>query len=109
MVGQLEAIHGRRHEISYRPITSEEKLIYFDWVAANRKRVDELSGGRIGYIHVPDMGADGIYEFIKWYYPQLRKEALIIDDRANGGGNVSQMLIERLGQPRTGRAVQPHE
>ena len=84
------------HKITYRPITSEQKLVYFDWVAANRRRVEQLSGGRIGYIHVPDMGADGIYEFIKWYYPQLRKEALLIDDRANGGGNVSQMLIERL-------------
>src|SRR3954468_18690481 len=42
------------------------------------------------------MGADGIREFIKWYYPQLNKEALVIDDRANGGGNVSRMLIERL-------------
>ena len=58
--------------------------------------VDKLSGGRIGYMHVPDMGADGIREFIKWYYPQLRKEALIVDVRANGGGNVSRMLIERL-------------
>jgi tricorn protease len=84
------------HTISYRPITSEEKLVYFDWVAANRRKVEELSGGRIGYIHVPDMGADGIYEFVKWYYPQLRKDALLIDDRANGGGNVSRMLIARL-------------
>ena len=84
------------HTITYRPVTSEEKLVYFDWVAANRRRVDELSGGRIGYIHVPDMGAEGISEFIKWYYPQIRKEALIIDDRANGGGNVSRMLIARL-------------
>ena len=58
--------------------------------------VDKLSDGRIGYLHVPDMGADGIREFIKWYYPQLRKEALIVDDRFNGGGNVSRMLIERL-------------
>jgi tricorn protease len=42
------------------------------------------------------MGASGIREFIKWFYPQLRKEALIVDVRANGGGNVSRMLIERL-------------
>jgi tricorn protease len=45
---------------------------------------------------VPDMGAAGIREFIKWYYPQLQKEGLIVDVRANGGGNVSRMLIERL-------------
>jgi tricorn protease len=82
--------------IAYRPVTNEEKLIYMDWVSANRRRVDELSGGRVGYLQVPDMGADGIREFIKWYYPQIHKEGLIIDDRANGGGSVSRMLIERL-------------
>lgn len=82
--------------VSYRPITDEGNLIYLDWVMRNRKRVEEASGGRIGYIHIPDMGAAGIREFIKWYYPQLDKEALIVDVRANGGGNVSRMLIERL-------------
>jgi tricorn protease len=82
--------------ISYRPITDESKLIYLNWVTRNRKMVDKLSDGRVGYLHVPDMGADGIREFIKWYYPQLKKEALIVDVRANGGGNVSRMLIERL-------------
>ena len=58
--------------------------------------VDEMSGGKVGYLHVPDMGGPGIREFIKWYYPQLKKEGLIVDVRANGGGNVSRMLIERL-------------
>ena len=52
--------------------------------------------GRSGTSHVPDMSASGISEFIKWYYPQLRKDGLIVDVRGNGGGNVSQMLIERL-------------
>ena len=82
--------------VSYRPITDEGNLIYLDWVTRNRKRVDEATGGRVGYIHIPDMGANGIREFIKWYYPQIDKEALIVDVRANGGGNVSRMLIERL-------------
>jgi tricorn protease len=71
-------------------------LLYFNWVEDNRRRVDELSHGRIGYIHLPDMGEGGIREFIKWYYPQLRKDALLIDDRANAGGNISRMVIERL-------------
>lgn len=84
------------HTVSYNPITGESDLIYLDWVTASRNRVTELSGGRIGYLHVPDMGAQGIYEFIKYYYGQVNKEALIVDERANGGGNVSRMLIERL-------------
>jgi len=82
--------------ISYRPITDESQLIYLDWVDGNRRRVTEATGGRVGYLHVPDMGAPGIREFIKWFYPQLDKEGLIVDVRANGGGNVSRMLIERL-------------
>jgi tricorn protease len=83
-------------KITYRPITSETNLIYLDWVSHNREAVDKATGGKVGYIHIPDMGDDGIREFIKTYYPQIRKQALIVDVRGNGGGNISQMLIERL-------------
>ncbi len=82
--------------VTIKPLASESDLVYLDWVLDNRRRVDQLSGGRLGYLHIPDMGAAGIREFIKWYYPQLRKEGLVVDVRANGGGNVSRMLIERL-------------
>jgi len=82
--------------VSYRPITEERSLRYLAMQLENQARVDELSDGRIGYMHLPDMGANGIQEFIKWYYPQLRKEGLIIDARGNGGGNISEMVIERL-------------
>src|SRR6478672_5459496 len=82
--------------VSYRPITDEGNLIYLDWINQNRRKVDQATNGRVGYIHIPDMGAAGIREFIKWYYPQIRKEGLIVDVRGNGGGNVSRMLIERL-------------
>ena len=81
---------------SYRPIAAERNLLYLDWVTHNREYVSEKTGGRIGYIHIPDMGANGIREFIKYYYPQIRKEGMIVDVRGNGGGNVSQMLINRL-------------
>lgn len=94
-VNSQPSMEGSR-VVSYRPITDEGNLIYLDWVTRNQKRVAAASGGRIGYIHVPDMGANGIREFIKWFYPQIDKEALIVDVRANGGGNVSRMLIERL-------------
>jgi tricorn protease len=83
---------------SYLPITNESDLIYLDWVTRNREFVDKATDGKVGYIHLPDMGENGIREFIKYYYPQIRKQALIVDDRGNGGGNVSQMIIERLSE-----------
>ncbi|MEJ2722801.1 MAG: S41 family peptidase, partial [bacterium] len=83
-------------KITFDPIASERALRYLTWVDHNRQFVDKETDGRVGYLHVPDMGSDGIREFIKWYYGQIRKEGLIIDVRGNGGGNVSQMLIERL-------------
>ncbi len=94
-VNSKPTMQGSR-TVSYRPITDESNLIYLDWITKNRKRVEEATNGRVGYIHIPDMGAAGIREFIKWYYPQIDKEAMIVDVRANGGGNVSRMLIERL-------------
>jgi tricorn protease len=82
--------------IRYQPVTSESALLYLAWTTANRERVNSLSHGRLGYIHIPDMGDAGIREFIKWWYPQVRKEGLVVDVRDNGGGNISEMLIERL-------------
>ncbi len=85
-------------EVTFNPVTEERSLRYLAEVEANRRRVSEMTDGRVGYLHVPDMGAAGIQEFIKWFYGQIRKEGLVIDVRGNGGGNVSQMLIERLGR-----------
>ena len=62
----------------------------------NIKKVADATGGKVGYIHVPDMQQTGLNEFAKHYYPQLRKDALILDVRGNGGGNVSPQIIERL-------------
>ena len=79
-----------------RPRDNEDPLVYLEWIETNREYVAKKSGGRLGYLHVPDMGADGIREFIKWYYGQTRKEGLVIDVRSNGGGNISQMILNRL-------------
>jgi tricorn protease len=78
------------------PISSEADLYYHSWVETSRKRVDEETGGKVGYIHVPDMLTTGLNEFARQFYPQVRKKAMIIDMRGNGGGNVSPMLIERF-------------
>ena len=85
-----------RRTILVNPIASENDLLYLRWVAGNRARVTRETDGKIGYLHIPDMGAAGIYEFTKWFYGQVRKQGLIIDVRGNGGGNVSQMVINRL-------------
>jgi tricorn protease len=78
------------------PISDEANLYYYDWVENNIKKVNEATDGKVGYIHMPDMGQWGLNEFVKHFYPQLRKKALVIDVRGNGGGNVSPLVIERL-------------
>ncbi|MDR0384931.1 MAG: PDZ domain-containing protein [Prevotellaceae bacterium] len=93
-----------------KPLADESSLYYFNWVQGNIEKVNKATGGEAGYIHIPDMGVAGLNEFVKYYYPQLNKKALIIDDRGNGGGNVSPMIVERLRReialltaPRNGR------
>jgi len=78
------------------PIETENALYYNDWVEGNIAKVDKATDGRVGYIHIPNMGVDGLNEFVRRFYPQLRKKALIVDVRGNGGGNVSPMVIDRL-------------
>ena len=83
-------------EYYVKTISDESGLRYFNWVEENRAKVEKATNGKVGYIHIPDMSMEGLNEFVKYFYPQVRKEALIIDDRYNGGGNVSPMIIERL-------------
>lgn len=83
-------------KIVISPIADESPLYQYEWVQDNLKKVEKASNGKIGYIYIPDMGPEGLNEFAKYFYPQLDKEGLIIDDRANGGGNVSPMILERL-------------
>ncbi|MFO7852160.1 MAG: S41 family peptidase [Bacteroidota bacterium] len=83
-------------EVLVKPINNESSLYYYQWVQNNIEEVSRQTDGKVGYIHIPDMGVTGLNEFAKHYYPQLTKEGLIIDVRGNGGGNVSPMIIERL-------------
>jgi tricorn protease len=77
-------------------LEDESSLYYYDWVQNNIEKVARATNNQVGYLHIPDMGPEGLNEFVKHFYPQLNKKALIIDDRGNGGGNVSPMIIERL-------------
>ncbi|UCD16680.1 MAG: PD40 domain-containing protein [Candidatus Zixiibacteriota bacterium] len=83
-------------EVTVKPIASEEALRYHNWVEDRREYVDSVSGGTIGYIHIPDMGGFGLVQFNKMFYHQVRKQGLILDVRYNGGGFVSSLVMDRL-------------
>jgi tricorn protease len=77
-------------------LSNERALRYRDWVEGNREFVHEKSKGRAGYLHIPDMGPRGYAEFHRGFLAELKREALVIDVRFNGGGHVSQLLLEKL-------------
>jgi tricorn protease len=93
LVNHEPDVEGAREEV-VRPVARETNLRYLDWVQSRRQRVDELSGGRIGYIHLPNTAAAGNRELRKYFYPQSDKDALIIDVRYNGGGFIPDRMIE---------------
>jgi len=78
---------------------SERSLRYRHWVESNRRHVEKESGGRVGYIHVPDTGSRGQRELFRQFYGQMNRGALIIDERWNGGGNIADRFIELLNRP----------
>lgn len=84
------------------PLSDEKHLRYRSWVERNRKYVHEKSRGRVGYIHIPDMGPSGYNEFFRLLYSETRYESLIVDVRYNGGGHVSELLLEKLNRKRLG-------
>jgi tricorn protease len=84
------------HNVTVRPIPDEYGLHELNWIETNRRKVDQASGGKIGYVYLPDMGAAGLNEFVKQYFPQVRKQGMIFDVRYNGGGFVDQIIFERL-------------
>jgi tricorn protease len=88
---------ARTYEV--RPIRSELGLRYEEWVADNARLVDELSGGRIGYIHLPNTAVPGHRQLFEGLQPLHRKEGLILDERYNGGGFIPEEMAFMLGNP----------
>ena len=87
---------GGSRKTTVVPIADEQDLYYHRWVKANVEKVSKATDGKIGYVHIPDMGVGGLNQFVKQFYPQTNKKGMIVDVRGNGGGNVSPMIIERL-------------
>lgn len=94
-INSKPAADGAR-KVVVKPIGDEYSLRQLNMVETNRKKVDAASGGRIGYVYLPDMEDDGLNEFVKQYFPQIRKEGVIIDVRYNGGGFVDELIFNRL-------------
>ncbi len=82
--------------ITTKPLEGERSLRYINWVERNREKVDELTDGRVGYIHFPDTYMGSATHFPEYFYSQLRKEGLIIDGRFNGGGLDPYIFLQRL-------------
>jgi tricorn protease len=94
-VNDKPSTRGAR-DVIVKTVSDDGDLRYLDWVRSNREYVDRVSGGKIGYIHIPDMSTRGLIEFQRTFYPQLAKPGIIIDARYNGGGFVSELIIRRL-------------
>ncbi len=97
VVNGKASTYGAR-EYWVRPVSSEQGLFYLDWVGSRRAMADKLSGGRVGYIHVPDTAIAGNRELFKGFYAYADKDALIIDERYNGGGFIPEVMIDLLGR-----------
>jgi|ECHnycMinimDraft_1075156.scaffolds.fasta_scaffold01369_1 tricorn protease len=93
---------GRVMEFAVKTLRNEKYLVYRDWVERNRRYVHEVTKGRVGYVHIPDMGPMGFAEFHRLYTTEVYHDGLIIDVRYNGGGNVSHLLLEKLTRKRIG-------
>jgi tricorn protease len=101
----LRSPDGQTRTVTTKTLSDESKLRYRDWVNRNRAYVHEKTNGQVGYIHIPDMDSTGFSEFHRAFLPELVRPGLIVDVRANGGGYVSALLLEKLGRKRLGYDV----
>jgi tricorn protease len=88
--------------VTVKALANERPARYRDWVEAKRRAVHEATDGRVGYVHIPDMGPEGYAEFHRSYLVAYDRDALIVDVRFNGGGHVSSLLLEKLARRRIG-------
>ena len=101
-------LEGVRRRVIVKTLRDERALRYRNWVDANRKLVHDRTDGRVGYVHIPDMGPAGFAEFHRGYLAEFNREGLIVDARYNRGGHVSALLLEKLGRKRVGYDIPRH-
>jgi tricorn protease len=91
-----DAAGGGAREIAVVPVANEQQLRHQAWVEDNRRKVDQLSGGKLAYVYMPDTGQGGLTSFTRYYFAQTDKQGLVLDERFNSGGQVADYVIEVL-------------
>ena len=97
-VGSNPDASGSR-DVTVVPVEDETALRNYAWIEDNRRKVDELTGGRVAYVYLPDTYAGGYTNFNRYYFAQVGKDAAIIDERYNGGGDIADYIIDYLRRP----------
>jgi tricorn protease len=87
------------HDETVVPIDSENNLRYRAWIDGNRRKVEELSGGRLAYVHIPDTAGAGYTNFNRYYFAQVGKLGAILDERFNHGGSIADYIVDELDRP----------
>lgn len=100
--GEVDSSAGAMRTITVKTLVSEAAARYRQWVFQNRKKVHQASGGQLGYVHIPDMGPEGYSEFHRAYVSENTRKGLVVDVRFNGGGHVSQLILEKLARRQVG-------
>lgn len=100
-VNASPTMDGKQREVIVKTLSGDTDLRYRWWIEKNRAYVEEKSGGKIGYVYVPNTGQDGQNDLFRQFYGQIGSQAMIIDERWNGGGQIPTRFIELLNRPRT--------
>jgi tricorn protease len=86
-------------EYTVVPVANEIGLRNLDWIESNRRKVDQLSGGKLAYVYLPDTAGGGYTNFNRYYFSQIDKEGAVIDERFNGGGTAADYIIDYMRRP----------
>ncbi|HTF37852.1 MAG TPA: PDZ domain-containing protein, partial [Blastocatellia bacterium] len=86
-------------EVTVVPVKSEDGLRNLGWIEDNRRRVDQLSGGKLGYVYLPNTAGEGYTNFNRYYFAQIDKQGAVIDERFNGGGTAADYIIDYMRRP----------